>query len=96
MGFWQEITGTVESWFGIGKKATIAVGSDGSNLVFKDEVVVGTKTLTDLLGGGAFAFTPTVVPTGQTWTVPATEQYLVYQDLTVDGELVLDGELVVL
>jgi hypothetical protein len=96
MGLWYAIAGTIESWLGFGRD-TIAVGYDGSgNMVFKDEVVVGTKTLTDLLGGGAFVFTPTVVPSGQTWTVPATEQYLVYQDLTVDGELVLDGELVVL
>lgn len=54
MGVWQELTGTVESWFGVGKKATIAVGSDGSNLVFKDEVVAGTKTLTQLLAAGTF------------------------------------------
>lgn len=50
MSVWNRITGTTLNFFGIGLKSTVGIGVDGSNnMTFKDEVVSGTKTLTDLL-----------------------------------------------
>lgn len=95
MSAWKNIVGTFADWFGFGGDEDVAIGKDGSgNLVFKDEVVSGTKTLTQLLEGAQFQFTPDLVPTGETWTVPETKQYIVHRDVTIDGDLVLDGELV--
>ncbi len=55
MGFWGKIAGTLEDWFGLDGESEVAIGRDGSgNLVFKDQIVSGTKTLTELLAAGTF------------------------------------------
>jgi len=38
----------------------------------------------------------TTIPVGVNHTIPAGEQYLVFGDLRVDGNLIIDGELVVI
>lgn len=55
MSVWQRITGTTLNFFGLGLKSTVGIGVDGSNnMTFKDGVVPGTKTLTELLATGTF------------------------------------------
>lgn len=74
-------------WFGYGGKDTIAIGADVSgNLVFKDEVVVGTKTLTELFGD-----TWRVVPAGETRTIKAWWDH-VCSEMTIEdtGTLFLE------
>jgi len=52
MGFWSKLSGTFADWFGFGGEEDIAIGKDAlGNMIFKDQVVVGTKTLTELLEG---------------------------------------------
>jgi hypothetical protein len=52
MGFWSKLAGTLEDWFRFNDD-DIAIGKNvGGHMVFKDKVVSGTKTLSDLLAGG--------------------------------------------
>jgi hypothetical protein len=52
VGFWSKITGTFESWFGLGGESEVAIGKDGSgNMLFKDLVAGSGHTLTDLIAG---------------------------------------------
>lgn len=95
MSWITNLKGTFKDWF-LFRDDTVGIGRDGSNnLVFKDGVVSGTKTLTQLLEGGEFQFTPNLVPASETWTVDENKQYQVYNHLTVDGTLVIDGQLVI-
>jgi len=58
VGFWDKLSGTLESWFGLGSDTEIAVGMDGSgNLRFKDKNVVGEPSLSDLVAGGSGGIT---------------------------------------
>ena len=94
MAFWDKLVGTVESWFGLGGEETVAVGRDVSgNLVFKDEVVVGTKTLTELSSGGDEGH-PFCVDSGNTLTVNQGRQFDHLGRFCVDGRKVIDGRFV--
>ena len=45
-------------------------------------------------GGGGGGFVPTYIAEGETFTVPANAQALYRLPITVDGELIVDGNLV--
>lgn len=95
---WDKVRGIIGNLFQIGAD-THGFAKDGDDLRFYDNQTANQYpgwTLTELLAGGQFQYTPTIVPSGQTWTVPATKQYIVYQNVDVEGDLVLEGELVVL
>jgi hypothetical protein len=40
------------------------------------------------------AFTPTLIPVGETFTVPANKQVLFSLPILVDGHLIVDGDLI--
>ena len=92
-GVWKKIVGTIEDWFAFGKNSNVAAGIDGSNnMVFKDEVVTGTKTLTEL---ARYGVTPDLIPDSTVWTIPEDHQMVLHDNITIDGELIVDGQLVV-
>lgn len=96
MSFWSKIAGTLESWFGLDGEEDVAIGRDSSgNMIFKDEIVSGTKTLTQLLEVGA-GITKEHIVVGDSVTVPDYYQYLLYQELLLDGVIDIEGTLVIL
>jgi hypothetical protein len=70
----------------------------GTNFVFRNGIIIknGTTILAVNLfggGGGDDNFSYKVVVTGKSVTVPANQQMVVSGGITIDGELILNGEL---
>lgn len=45
-------------------------------------------------GGGGSGFSYELIPDGQTVTLPAAMQMAVFEEMTIEGELVLNGTLI--
>jgi len=59
----------------------------------------GTKVIFDdgvwrAPGAASASYPPTLVATGETFTVPTNQQVLVAEEVVVDGEIVMNGALV--
>lgn len=70
-----------------------------NNMTFKDGANATEVTLTDLLsgeGGGDDDQVDTVVAEGETFTVQTEHQHILFEELTVEGEYVVDGETILL
>ncbi len=91
MSFWENVSGTVSDWFGFGGEPTVAIGRDGSgNLVFQDDIVSGTRTLTQLLEGGDIGH-PFEIANGDTLTIDAGRQLDHIGRVKIDGRAEVDG-----
>lgn len=69
-----------------------------NNMTFKDGANATEVTLSDLLeseGGGDDDQVDTIVAEGETFTVKADHQHIIYQQLTIEGDYVVDGEGVI-
>jgi hypothetical protein len=76
---------------------TVVLSRDASdNMTFKDGVVVGTKTLTQLLSSEDDDQVKDIVPAGETFTVKADYQHIIFDELTIDGDYVVIGESVII
>lgn len=78
---------------------TVLISRDASdNMTFADGQVSGTKTLSDLIGGGGTDDDQVKdnVPVGETFTVKDEYQHITYDEFTVAGEYIVNGEAVVL
>jgi len=98
VGWWETLTGTVEQWFGFGGNEDIAIGNDGlGNLVFRDEVVPGTPTLTELLEGADDDQVKVLVEDGETFRVKPDHQHIVFDTFTVEGTgvYIVEGQSVI-
>ena len=70
----------------------VVVSRDVSNnLTFKDGVVSGTKTLTDLLEGEDDDQVKDNVPDGETFTVKENFQHIIYKSFRIAGEYIVRG-----
>jgi len=78
----------------------VVVSRDASNnMTFKDGAVPAGKTLAELASGGGGDDDDQVkdnVPTGETFTVKDEHQHILFEEFTVSGEYVVNGEVVIL
>lgn len=99
MSAWEKIAGTVVQWFGLGGEEEVAVGKDASgNLVFKDQVVSGTPTLSELVDSSeGDDQVKIVVEDGDTFRVKPDHQHIVFDFFTVEGDGIyqVEGESVI-
>lgn len=50
---WEKLAGTLASWFGLGGEEEVGIGiNESGHMIFKDEHVFGTPTLTEVMEGG--------------------------------------------
>jgi len=84
---WEKLAGTVASWFGLGGEEEVAVGKDASgNLVFKDQVVSGTPTLSELVAASeGDDQVKEKVEDGDTFRVKEDHQHIVNDTFTTEG-----------
>ena len=70
----------------------VVLSRDASNnMTFKDGVVSGTKTLSDLLEGEDDDQVEDHVPDGETFTVKENFQHIIYKSFRVAGEYIVRG-----
>lgn len=75
----------------------VIISRDASdNMTFKDGVVSGEQTLSDLLEGGDDDQVKDNVPDGETFTVKDEHQHIIYNEFRVAGEYIVNGESVII
>jgi hypothetical protein len=92
MSFWENIRGTAAEWFGLGGEPEIAIGKDVSgNMVFKDQVVGVTKTLTELSTGASGDLPRETIGPSDVVTIPQYRQYVTYHRGFNEGRVINSG-----